>query len=640
MQLNIYKNKMLSVQNAFQQVKSIAREMHMSNAIHQMDDIMQRMTGDDFHLVIVGEFSRGKSTFVNALLGKRILPASKNPTTAIISKIIYGEKPAFRIHYKNGKPPLSMEESAFKKLTAPPEPDESDIVSVQEFSEKQKKINEIDFAEISYPLPFCKDKVEVVDTPGTNDLNVGRMEITYGYLNQADAVILLLAAYQPLSSSEAQFLKERILGNQIQDIFFVIGHKDDLDDAEQEKEVVDFVEQHLRELLPESFPLHHRIFLVNNIGALYFRMKKRGEELSARQELKVPDDFNDTGFPALESALGDFLANEKGMVRLRKYNRDAQEVIRTMQHDIFVNIGIVSHSADEIRQKAASMEPKFRQVQRKVERIISDMKYGFDSAGSDIDYKCHAAADAILSKAKEAVEDLTKDMSASAKKQAIERSVTAEKKHFMDTMIQDWQSIFERQNERAQKSLRSIWKDIDNEYQRNFNLSAIVDDSQTSLSISSLGDNKSFSEKAYDFAEKQFEELDKQDNILDVIGCLGSCVIAETVGVLSSIYSALSGNSRETWRDKIRSEVIRAYSGQGDRMAAVMKPLYRKKTEECCRNLQKNVDSRIADMEQQLQDILREKEAQEQDVETKKDYLLSKKEELRRLSQELSRLTV
>lgn len=215
MQLNIYKNKMLSVQNAFQQVKSIAREMHMSNAIHQMDDIMQRMTGDDFHLVIVGEFSRGKSTFVNALLGKRILPASKNPTTAIISKIIYGEKPAFRIHYKNGKLPLSMEESAFKKLTAPPEPDESDIVSVQEFSEKQKKINEIDFAEISYPLPFCKDKVEVVDTPGTNDLNVGRMEITYGYLNQADAVILLLAAYQPLSSSEAQFLKERILGNQI-----------------------------------------------------------------------------------------------------------------------------------------------------------------------------------------------------------------------------------------------------------------------------------------------------------------------------------------------------------------------------------------------------------------------------------------
>lgn len=118
MQLNIYKNKMLSVQNAFQQVKSIAREMHMSNAVHQMDDIIQRMTGDDFHLVIVGEFSRGKSTFVNALLGKRILPASKNPTTAIISKIIYGEKPAFRIHYKNGKPPLSMEESAPCRLSA------------------------------------------------------------------------------------------------------------------------------------------------------------------------------------------------------------------------------------------------------------------------------------------------------------------------------------------------------------------------------------------------------------------------------------------------------------------------------------------------------------------------------------------
>ena len=184
MKLDKYKNYASATQCKLQEVESVACELRMDNAAKKINSIRKHMMGDTFHLVIVGEFSRGKSTFVNAILGRKILPASKNPTTAIISKIVYGEMSAYRIYYKNGRPPQSMDEASFKKLTAPPEPDESDAASVKEFQQAQKAISEIDFAEISYPLPFCKDKVEVVDTPGTNDLNVGRMEITYGYLNR------------------------------------------------------------------------------------------------------------------------------------------------------------------------------------------------------------------------------------------------------------------------------------------------------------------------------------------------------------------------------------------------------------------------------------------------------------------------
>ena len=640
MQLNNYKNCELAIMNHLRQINIIANEMNMNSNGDWVVEILNRMMGEAFHLVIVGEFSRGKSTFVNALLGRKILPASKNPTTAIISKIVYGETPAYRIHYKNGRPPQSMEEASFKKLTAPPEPDESDAVSVKEFQQAHKAISEIDFAEISYPLPFCKDKVEVVDTPGTNDLNVGRMEITYGYLNQADAVVLLLAAYQPLSASEAQFLKERILGNQIQDIFFVISHKDDLDNEEQEKDVVDFIEKHLRKILPEGFSLHHRIFLVNSLGALYSHMREWGEELTAKQELKVPDDFNDTGFPDFESALGDFLANEKGMVRLRKYNRDAQAVTRTMQRDIERNIGIVAHSADEIRQKAAEMAPKFEQAKRRAERIVSDMKYAFESAGSDIDYKCHTAANAILSKAKSAVDGLTKDMSASAMQQAIEREVTAEKKHFMDSTIRGWQDIFYRENEKAQESLRVIWQDIDIEYQRSFHLPAVVDSDQTSLTISAPGSTKTFSEQAYDFAGESFRTAVETKSALEFIGALGFSAAAGIIGGVVDIFNAFFGNGRDTWRDKVRSEIIRAYSGQGDKMAATLKNLYQTRTEEVCRSLKERVDARVKDMERQLRDILREKESQEQDAEKERRYLQAKLEELRRISQDLNRIAL
>ena len=369
-------------------------------------------------------------------------------------------------------------------------------------------------------------------------------------------------------------------------------------------------------------------------------MREEGEKLSAKQELKVPDNFNDTGFPTFESSLGNFLASGKGMVRLRKYNRDAQVVIRTMQHDLSVNIGVVAHSADEIRQKATEMMPKFEQAKRQAERIVSDMRYAFDSAGSDIDYKCHTAANDILSKAKDAVNGLTKDMSASAMQQAIEREVTAEKKHFMDSVFREWQDIFQRESERAQEALRVIWQDIDIAYQRNFNLPAVANDNSANLSISSPNDNKSFSEEAYGFANEMFRQTMKEDNILGIIGGIGISAVAGAVGAVVDIFNAFFGNSRETWRDKVRSEVIHAYSGQGDKIATVMKPLYQERTEEICRKLQESVNARIDDMEHQLQDILREKEAREQDATKKKKYLLSKQDELHYISQELNRLVL
>ena len=135
-----------------------------------------------------------------------------------------------------------------------------------------------------------------------------------------------------------------------------------------------------------------------------------------------------------------------------------------------------------------------------------------------------------------------------------------------------------------------------------------------------------------------FRGTEKEDNIFGMIGCISMGAIAGVVGVVTELFGAFFGDGRETWRDKVRSEVIRAYSGQGDRIAVAVKTLYQAKTEEFCHNLKENVNARIADMERQLQDILREKEAQKQDAEKKKAGLLYKQEELRRISQEMKRL--
>lgn len=360
MNLSEYYDENHRLKSNLLQLGKISRYLHMPQAIQRVEAIDSRMDDDTFRILIVGEFSRGKSTFVNALLGRKILPASKNPTTAIISKIVYGEKPDYHIYYREEEEPRHLTEDEFIKLTAPKEPDESDAASVQDYVSAQEELDKIDFAQITYPLPFCQNGVEVVDTPGTNDLNTVRLDITYGYLAQADAVVLLLSATQPLSASEAEFLRERILGNQIQDIFFVISRKDELDGPEQEQGVVDFITENLRKILPREISLKNRIFLVASRGALIYQINEQGGKLTMKQEMELPENYAETGFPAFEEALGNFLAEEKGMVRLRKHRREALSIIRTVQSDLSRNIAIAAHSADEIRAKAAALQGQFQ----------------------------------------------------------------------------------------------------------------------------------------------------------------------------------------------------------------------------------------------------------------------------------------
>ena len=146
-----------------------------------------------------------------------------------------------------------------------------------EFLHKKEDIGKIDYAIVSYPLDFCRDNVEIIDTPGINDLNNSRVDITYRYLNRADAVIMVLAANQPLTNSEMDFLKDRILSNQISDIFFVINFKDEAKTNQEEKAVVDYVKKELEPLMIDNdSPL--RMYLVSSKQALSYRRLENGRE--------------------------------------------------------------------------------------------------------------------------------------------------------------------------------------------------------------------------------------------------------------------------------------------------------------------------------------------------------------------------
>lgn len=623
-----YKQKIISLYSIIEQLK-------LDYAIHEVEELLNRISNDSFHLVVVGEFSRGKSTFVNALLGCRILPASKNPTTAIISKIVYGKKSGYQIYYHGSDIPQNLTKDDFKKLTAPAEPDQNDLTSMQEYIKAQEELARIDYAQITYPLSFCQNGVEVIDTPGTNDLNAMRLDVTYNYLANADAVVLLLSATQPLSASEAKFIQERILGNQIHDIFFVISRKDELENKDQEERVLDFVRKNLKKILPEEVNLDNRIFLLASRSALFFKMHENGEKLTIKQEMEIPNEFTNTGFPNFVNSLSEFLANDKGMVRFRKYQREALAIIRKVQHDVSINLVIAAHSTDEIRQRAELLTDELKKARAQVEQVITELRLELMNEGTSFNYRCQKAGQNILTTAKNTVDSLEENMSVMAMQQAIEQAVIVEKKHFMDTLIRECYQIIDKEADKARAKLTLIWQDIDIAYHSTFNFPMEVKDCNEFVLYEKNG---SLSQDAFQEAGALLKEMLRTDrNLIDRIANGVAATFATAVGVISGIFSMLTGQNQTDWRSKVKCQVIEAYSAEGQRLQETFHQQYMAMVTDLCQQIKVSVDERINDMNEQLMSILHEKESRENDSKRLQEELKQQKEKLHQIYQELEK---
>ncbi len=169
-----------------------------------------------FLLVVVGEFNSGKSAFINALLGARVLREGVTPTTAVITRVRYAPAPNER--------------------------------------------REGPLLEVGYPLDLLRD-VAVVDTPGTNAIVREHEEITSHFVPRADLVLFVTSADRPFTETERVFMERiRTWGKKV----VVVLNKIDLLAKDQVAEQMEFVRQGVERLLgfrPEVFPVSARLAL-------------------------------------------------------------------------------------------------------------------------------------------------------------------------------------------------------------------------------------------------------------------------------------------------------------------------------------------------------------------------------------------
>jgi len=244
------KTKSRSFQRAQSKLSSILdRAVELTNSEELKERVAaasHRLGHEKLNILVVGEFSRGKSTFINALIGLAVLPSKVNPTTATINLITHGEESEMKVRYRSG-------EVEIVDLPA---------TSVNRFLDAyvtttNEKSQAIETIVISVPGKMSYLNCVLVDTPGVNDLDDMREEITYSFLSRADACIVLLDGQQPLSESERRFLRDRVLSRDISRLFFIVNRMDEIPHPgsdpipEQSERIRNYVETRLRESLTE-----------------------------------------------------------------------------------------------------------------------------------------------------------------------------------------------------------------------------------------------------------------------------------------------------------------------------------------------------------------------------------------------------
>ena len=228
--------------------------------LRRFQEAREQLTGL-FLLVIAGEFNSGKSSFINALLGERVLPEGVTPTTDRINILRHG-------------------------------PEVSELLRAAYLLER------------THPADVLRE-INIVDTPGTNAIIRRHEELTRDFVPRSDLVLFVTSADRPFTESERAFLEQiRQWGKKI---VFIVNKIDILSRPEEREEVVRYVSEHAAALLGEA----PQIFAVSAREAQEARSGGKDRENEAQ--------WSQSGFGEVEDYLLNTLDQEE-RVRLKLLN--------------------------------------------------------------------------------------------------------------------------------------------------------------------------------------------------------------------------------------------------------------------------------------------------------------------------------
>ena len=189
-------------------------ELNDFNALENLRSIKERVDSGNFFVAFIGQYSAGKSSLINNLLGRQILPGGRVETTPILTYISYGKQEGGRLFYLDGNT------------------EDIDIETVMNITQSNKgarKLDEIEHMDIFLDEPMLADGMILLDTPGINTLITRHEQLLANSMSLASAIIYVTSG----APSRVDIEKLQDFAAHGFPLSFVRTHCDEINDWEE-----------------------------------------------------------------------------------------------------------------------------------------------------------------------------------------------------------------------------------------------------------------------------------------------------------------------------------------------------------------------------------------------------------------------
>jgi GTP-binding protein EngB required for normal cell division len=309
-------------------------------ALRGLTTLRERLEQSLLQVAVLGQFKRGKSTFINALLGAPLLPSAVVPTTAIPTFIAWGPISHLRIAYQDGRPPTEVH---------PSDPDAVRRELYQWVTEDGNPLNcrGVHRVDLFFPARMLRDGIVLIDTPGIGSTLRHNSETALEVLPECDAALFVVSADPPVTEAEIAYL--RAVRSHVTQLYFVLNKIDYLDSSEQ-KQATGFLRSAFRSALgsadePEIFPLSAR-------RALQALMETGPTALEA------------SGLPRIEREILRPLSSGKRSALHASACVKVRVLLEQALADLSLRIRALELPLDDLQQRAHTLSEALRETER------------------------------------------------------------------------------------------------------------------------------------------------------------------------------------------------------------------------------------------------------------------------------------
>ncbi len=356
-----YQGMMSDVVSTLSEIEKISGSLELHETCQSLSVSRKKLRNHHFSVGIMGEFKRGKSTVINSLLEREIMPSDIMPCSATMNRVTYDTEAHVKLRMMDGFiKPIEIDEliDYVTKLT----------------KENESRASEVREAIVYYPCRFCQNGVDIIDTPGLND-DERMNQICEEIIPELDAVIMVIVPGSPFSMSEAEFVRNKLMASDLSRLIFLVNKIDVVRGEENRVKAVAGIKAKIQETVLEKIASMYgedseqydnakmklgniRIFPFSALDALEGK-QARDTDLMAR-----------SGTKEFEEALTKILTEERGAIEIGTSLSVLQRAIVEIKKAIDSRKSAMSMSAEEFEQKKKQALEQLDQIreQKKNER--------------------------------------------------------------------------------------------------------------------------------------------------------------------------------------------------------------------------------------------------------------------------------